>query len=312
MADIINNACVNCDGSVTPVTVINCNNQCCNGLVPVVPSANLKTALMLVNRVFDCVEQTSQVQFRNVLRTFSITSPLPAAGSSDEYVVGDPICINKISLSYTCIGLEFDGLPIPVVDKRPRVFINNATTAIVAGTDGPALCTCTGNPLFNKFAFNLTDPVYCCETPQKNGVQVSLYEPDLDFSVCGLKIVVEGIIGDSTKPFTAEYVAPAPVLLSTLGFKTIDFFEKLCVPTKIDDVVINEEFKTSKFSSTCAVANSNYAAPVGPAKPTFTANVQICFEMKKAIYTMINEKLSVVYDEDGPKCNPYPYPCTDK
>lgn len=276
----------------------NCKPECCEGLPPVIPDLSKAYAVpTLVNRIFDCIKlESPHFAIKNV--TFKITStpPPPASAYSGK------VCIDEVCVKYDAIG--------PVLENGHLHSGNSLTPSVMvcskpvspepapgSSIPYPTRCALTGFSISNNLIFNVNNTSCCYEHNHvKEGRKCKVVEQNIQFGVLELKIVVTGRIG--CLPFTAQYVTPSDGScsdLSLLGLpNTYNFFGKLCIPKSNSGITIHENFE-SCLSIDCVDSPSDLAGKGTAAEPyKFTANVESSLLIKKTVFALAEEKLSVL------------------
>lgn len=302
----------------------NCKPECCSGLPKVVPDLNnVKAVPVLTNRIFDCIKLENP-NFAITEQTFNITSTPPP---STEY--SGNICIDKVCVKYDAIGPVFTNGNLA---KNPNIVVcsNPVIPEAAPGSSipYPEACNLPTFSISNNLIFNVNNTSCCYEHHHvKEGRKCRVVEQNIQFGVLGLKIIVTGRIG--CLPFTAQYVTPSNGScsdLSLLGLPNYyNFYGKLCIPQSNSGVTIKENFE-SCLSIDCVepvgelLVNSPSAEAVNPTPTSysFRANIETSLLIKKTIYALAEEKLSVLtiptprnqqchkQDHDNP-CNPCSY-----
>lgn len=315
----------------------NCKPECCSGLPKVVPDLNnVKAVPVLTNRIFDCIKLENP-NFAISQQTFKIISTPPP---NTNYNEGDKVCIDKICVKYNHIGALITNNGYLYPDGKVSICSKTVTPQAVPGSSTPS--TFPSQFISNNFVFNTTNTSCCYENNRiKEGKQCKVIEQNIPFRILGLKIIVTGRVG--CLPFTAEYVPSSTVtgLYETLGLpNNYNFFGKLCIPQSNSGVVIREVFEpclsidciepTTDLFNRAPSLEDNTDQEIAaedvdtnkPGKPDnqlkFKANIESSLLIKKTIYALAEEKLSVLtiptprnqqchkQDHDNP-CNPCSY-----
>lgn len=273
----------------------NCKPECCEGLPPVIPDLSKAYAVpTLVNRIFDCIKLENANFMIKKAATFTVTStPLPP---STAYT--GKVCIDKVCVKYDAIGPVFqtsNGQLFPASNPVINVCSNSVAPQAVPGS---AIPYPESKPYFisNNLVFNVNNTTCCYEHHHiKEGRQCKVVEQNIPFRILGFKVVVTGRIG--CLPFTAEYVPTAgdgtDFQLSTLlGLpNNYNFFGKLCIPQSNSGVTIRENFE-SCLSIDCVDSPSELSKE--SETYSFTADVESSLLIKKTVFALSEEKLSVL------------------
>ncbi len=295
---IKNGKCVSCTAP-SPVLRDNCKNQCCDGFLPQPVSQNLKYHPALVKKIYDCMDLTSPMYCATLAGVeFKVTPAIGALGD------GDIVCIEEIGFDFDCIGLGTGANGIPAIDG----YADGKEIGPFTGVYSPCLAknpAGTGNvPLYTKIEATIP-AISCCpeegEEP-KTGVNVVIAETNVDPYIEGFKVIAKGKItkvDGTTYDFTAEHT-PANGRLSVLfpSIGKLSFCGEMCIPAE-KEVVINDTFDFNGFEVKCINNTTEYVM----ANNGFNANVFLCYQAKKSVYTLVEEKMAVVYDADqDPVC----------
>lgn len=191
-----------------------------------------------------------------------------------KYNEDDSIFINKISINYDFIGM-LD------VEKEELVDLEKVTFSAKSET-GYKSCEKT---FYDKFTANVCDSKNCFSRGKNNEVKSRILENEAQFYVCNLQVILSGTIGkqdfkaiSSTTPYTG-------IIFEDGG---LDFYGNIYLPKEYKKVTIHEEYD-GFLTSECAIADSKYDC----SSDTFTASVEFLLEVKKTIYSTVNEKMDI-------------------
>lgn len=245
----------------------------------------------------------------------------------------DPICIQNIGITYDFIGLEDDWENRKVIIDGNEYRLTPQSTfcckehhhwgadpmtqdavaapedndsvapqggSVVSGApgggSGSGHSECSGygkTALFNELEGPVTLNRCCCLTPTPTASRARIIEKNRKFKVCGLKLIVSGIIGST--PFTAtstiEHHKNPLSLTHDLNFDDLTFVGRICLPLKAPKVVIHEEFNSCLQIE--AVTPTGGVFPFGPGRSAFNAAVELSFKVNKTIYATVRQKLAV-------------------
>lgn len=265
------------DNPLQPINV-DCNS-CCDGIQIncIENMIDAKCVPILTQNIFDCIVVEDELfKFARDL-TFTITT-------TETYVTGDHICLTDYAVNYEFIGLtdstlttQIDSIDVPFLPTNDSMYVCNTVT------------------LYDSYEGSLNTNKYCCEIPPKTGVKVRIFEEDLDFYICGLKITIAGKIGCACFKADFEYSGP----LSALNFKTIDLCGRICIPTGARKVTLYEEFDSCLDVGCITPRTSVYDGT-----NEIIASADLTLQVAKTIYSTIKEKLVVFTTPDGLICTP--------
>lgn len=303
----------------------NCKPECCSGLPKVVPDLNnVKAVPVLTNRIFDCIKLENP-NFAITEQTFNITSTPPP---NTQY--SGNVCIDKVCVKYDAIGPVFEGDTLYEEEntQTPPIITVCSKPVIAEAAPGSSIPYINNSQYYisNNLIFSTTNTSCCFDYHHhaKEGRRCRVVEQNIPFRILGLKIVVTGRIG--CLPFTAEYEANPNDFLNVLGLPdNYNFYGKLCIPQSNSGVKFKQNFE-SCLSIDCVepvgelIVNSPSGEAVNPTPTSysFRANIETSLLIKKTIYALAEEKLSVLtiptprnqqchkQDHDNP-CNPCSY-----
>lgn len=271
----------------------NCKPECCSGLPKVVPDLNnVKAVPVLTNRIFDCIKLENP-NFAITEQTFNITSTPP---TNTQY--SGNICVDKVCVKYNAIGPVFnsDGSLYQTPGATP--FISVCSNEVIPqAIPGSSIPYPNNQPFYisNNLVFSTTNTSCCFDYHHhaKEGRKCRVVEQNIPFRILGLKIVVTGRIG--CLPFTAEYELPENMEPTGLGLPNIyNFYGKLCVPQSNSGVTIKENFESCLSIDCVEPVGELNGAGTTDAPYTFNANIETSLLIKKTIYALAEEKLSVL------------------
>lgn len=252
---------------------------------------------MHVMRIIDCANDSKSDVGVNQLFNFELDS------LNDNYVGGQPVCIEKIGLSYDFIGLPELLLNSSQSYIEGTVYSLNPQNLFNVGTaESPVY-------LFNSLGGEISIGSCCCDIDVGSARLVRMVEYSKYFEVSNLNIRAAGYIGCT--PFTAvaqvsdaTNINSGVVRLTSLGITSSSTFDaSLCIPNSIDTINIQESFDTS-LNVDCIRPVSDYIPP--EESPTvngsFQAIVDFSFSVNKLIYTLKEDIISVFVNGNSVIC----------
>lgn len=289
----------------------NCNEGCCEPLDE--KNCNIKNAEcapILSKRIFDCISLDR--------KQFSFLEDVVFTIEDDqrEFDSKESICIDKIGIAYTFIGLNTNSNSIVLVDSKPYVF-HIPREKIFSGCN---------SHLYNENNIAVTTGKYCCSEIENEdiGIKTRILEKDLNFLVCGLKIFVKGRIGlrefTAVKEFSEErgcnhnshcncncncslITPPAfPISIKKLGFDPITFIGRVCLPQGAKKTIIHQKFNNLLCVECITPKNNSESLLFCEEKAMFRADVELSLLSKKFIYSTIREKLDEIIDKENNEC----------
>lgn len=261
----------------------NCQDSCCDGLKS--EHCDVSCAVctpILTERIFDCIslEQDQSGYLEDV--EFKIE------GDTRRFVPGSSICIDRIGVTYSFIGLEDDDVCV-TIDAKPFTFVAPIGSEFLGCTREMKKCEDDKEMgrLFDEFEGTVVTNKYCCENPPKAGTKVRIVNKDLNFKVCNLKFIVEGRIG--CRPFRAiaRFNKNGNVPVEVLGFNDVTLVGRMCLPTAPTKVTVHEEIDTC-LSVNCITTNRTFRGG-----DCFKAAVETSLLVKMNIFATMKEKISV-------------------
>ena len=191
-----------------------------------------------------------------------------------HYDEGAPICIDKIGITYDFIGMI-------EVEKKELVDFEKVIFSAKSGT----AYKCCEETFYTKFTANVYTAKFNSRTNKKNEVKSRVLENEAQFYICNLQVILFGTIGkqefkaiSSTTPYTG-------IIFEDVG---MDFCGKIYLPEEYKKVTIHEEYE-GFLTAECAIADSKYDF----SSNTFTASVEFLLDVKKTIYSTVNEKMDI-------------------
>jgi len=197
-----------------------------------------------------------------------------------DYVIGQPIVIKKLEISYDYIGL------LTTIAQNTELVINKKTYNLTpTSLYNVSLIKAAPIYLFNE----LKGTIEFALTPFDNEVESDLIrlrvvERSREFQVSNLKINAEGVIGESSFTATADMsslVIPTTnvIPLSNIGISNMTFIYEVCWPK----VILNEKFDV-KLTLDNVIPTSSYTSPIIHGNPgRFMANIDIYFTANKIV-----------------------------
>lgn len=261
----------------------NCKDSCCDGLKSeCCDVSNAVCTPILTERIFDCIslEQNQSGYRENV--EFKIE------GDPRRFVPGSSICIDRIGVTYSFIGLDEEALCV-TIDEKPFVFVSPVGSEFLGCAREVGKCENEKviGRLFDEYEGTVVTNKYCCENPPKSGTKVRIVNKNLDFKICNLKFIVEGRIG--CRPFRAiaRFNKNGNVPVEVLGFNDVTLVGRMCLPTAPTKVTVHEEIDTC-LSVNCITTHQMFRGG-----DCFKAAVEASFLVKMNIFATKKEKLSV-------------------
>lgn len=247
----------------------NCDLNCCNNLI--VKDSDIYEAEcvpVVTEKIFDSIT-LEDFKYRVENEEFTIVST-----DRCHYDEGAPICIDKIGITYDFIGMI-------EVEKKELVDFEKVIFSAKSGTG----YKCCEETFYDKFTANVYTAKFNSRTNKKNEVKSRVLENEAQFYICNLQVILFGTIGkqefkaiSSTTPYTG-------IIFEDVG---LDFCGKIYLPEEYKKVTIHEEYE-GFLTAECAIADSKYDF----SSNTFTASVEFLLDVKKAIYSTVNEKMDI-------------------
>ena len=191
-----------------------------------------------------------------------------------KYNEGDSISIDKISINYDFIGM-IESEKKELVDFEKVIFSAKSGTGY----------KCCEETFYDKFTANVYTAKFNSSINKKNEVKSRVLENEAQFYICNLQVILFGTIGkqefkaiSSTTPYTG-------IIFEDVG---LDFCGKIYLPEEYKKVTIHEEYD-GFLTAECAIADSEYDF----SSNTFTASVEFLLDVKKTIYSTVNEKMDI-------------------
>lgn len=247
----------------------NCDLNCCNNLI--VKDSDIYEAEcvpVVTEKIFDSIT-LEDFKYRVENEEFTIVST-----DRCHYDEGAPICIDKIGITYDFIGMI-------EVEKKELVDFEKVIFSAKSGTG----YKCCEETFYDKFTANVYTAKFNSRTNKKNEVKSRVLENEAQFYICNLQVILFGTIGkqefkaiSSTTPYTG-------IIFEDVG---LDFCGKIYLPEEYKKVTIHEEYE-GFLTAECAIADSKYDF----SSNTFTASVEFLLDVKKTIYSTVNEKMDI-------------------
>ena len=271
----------------------NCKDSCCDGLKSERSDVNGAVYTpILTERIFDCISlEQDQSGYRENIE-FKIE------GDSRRFVTGSSICIDRIGVTYSFIGLEDDDVCV-TIDAKPFTFVAPIGSEFL-GCAREVEEKCEDDKvkgrLFDEFEGTVVTNKYCCENPPKAGTKVRIVNKDLDFKVCNLKFIVEGRIGCRSFRAIARFNKNGNVPVEVLGFNDVTLVGRMCLPTAPTKVTVHEEIDTC-LSVNCITTHQTFRGG-----DCFKAAVETSLLVRMNIFATMKEKISVLSKECQKGC----------
>ncbi|WP_244835129.1 hypothetical protein [Clostridium sp. BJN0001] len=255
----------------SPLFKDNSQPECCTVTSPVTCSSitNAVCTPIITERIINCM--TFQKTETSLVSPVTFLIDTPPDGVT--YTVGDAICITKIGISYSAIGIT--------VGDAPTVYANG--TSIPFTASGPVF-NCNGTELYKEFTGTLSTDRCCYGDDDLTGVSYRFIQSQLIFNICSLKLLVKGKIG--CEDFTASYSYPPMYEAADLNFSDFTFSGALCLP-RDKTLTIYDRFNPCLdiFSVT---TNAVYAA-----NNQFATSVELGLKIDKKMLFTDREELAV-------------------
>ena len=247
----------------------NCDLNCCNNLI--VKDSDIYEAEcvpVVTEKIFDSIT-LEDFKYRVENEEFTIVST-----DRCHYDEGAPICIDKIGITYDFIG----------IGEEKKEELVNSESVIFSAEPG------TGYNIYDEVLYNEYVGTFvtnrCCEKDKKKqGIKSRVLENNVKFYVSNLQIVLIGTIGN--KPFKA-ISGNSPYTGAIFNGVSLNFCGKIYLPEEYKKVTIHEEYE-GFLTAECAIADSKYDF----SSNTFTASVEFLLDVKKTIYSTVNEKMDI-------------------
>ena len=285
----------------------NCNDECCMRIGDrCCNTENARCVPILSKRILDCVvlkkKQSSIIE--DVVFTID--------DDSREFDFSEPICIDKVGITYKFIGLNANEKSIVLVDSHPYVF-NIPCEKIFSGCN---------SYLYDENNIAVTTGKYCCNEIDNDEalIKTRIIEKDLNFLICELKIFVQGRIGCKEFRAIKDYTEPErdcncecslitpptfPISIKKLGFNAVTFVGRICLPQGAKKSTVHQKFDNCLLVECVTPKNKHICAECSllcEGALTFKADVELSLLSNKLIYSTIREKLDILVDKNISKC----------
>lgn len=259
---------------------------------------NLMVMPILSKRIFDYVcLKDEQFKYDPCMRFYI---------EDERYCNGDPIYIENVYAEYDFIGLR-DKVLDGKMDSQSLKFYATKDSLYVCSIN----CDCGSENdevyLYDEYIANIKE-IQIDNNPNNHKVSIKsrIFEENLTFYICNLKIIASGKIGSkyfkaSTKPYTGELSNCSKDYKWGPGFKPVDFYSRVDIPRAGKKVSIFEEFKgyltIDSINTYDTYKKDDFLA-------SFDASIEYSLLINKKIYTVIKEKLSVLTINQNIICFP--------
>ena len=248
----------------------NCNLECCRNLIFQDADIYQAECIKVINeKIIDYIT-VGDFKYRVEEKgEFKIVNSF-----NYEYNEDNSICIDKIDVNYDFIGMI-------EVKKKELVNLEEVTFSGKSGTG----YKCCEQIFYDKFTASVCTSKCGPRWGKRNEVKSRILENGAQFYVCNLQVMLSGTIGkqefkaiSSTTPYTG-------FIFEDTG---LDFYGEIYLPEEYRKVTIHEEYD-GFLTAQCAIADSEYDFY----NNTFTASVEFLLEVKKTIYSTVNEKMDI-------------------
>lgn len=260
---------------------------------------NLMVMPILSKRIFDFVcLKDEQFKYDPCVRFYI---------EDDNYCDGDQICIDHVYAEYDFIGLRDKVLDGKMDSQNLKFHATNDSLYVCSINCG---CSSENDEvyLYDEYIANIKE-VQIDNNPNNHKVSIKsrIFEENLTFYICNLKIIASGKIGGkyfraSTKPYTGELSNCSKDYEWGPGFKPVDFYSRVDIPRVGKKVSIFEEFK-GYLTIDCINTYDTYKKD-NELLASFDASIEYSLLINKKIYTVIKEKLSVLTINQNIICCP--------
>lgn len=263
----------------------NCKTECCSPIV--CENSDIESAKcipIMAERILDynCMNNTQFGESDEI-------NGQPIKIIIDNYdpttmISGMPICIDKVSVFVSSIGIADDTLPFKVGQQNPVYFtavtgsgeLNTQYQAIVTTN-----CSC-GNCFGTKTRVASTTP--------------------LIFSGQDLRVVVTGRIGCTC--FVGHLSIDQPYVINgnVPGIYPMSVFTKICLPRECKNVTLSLSF-TPCVSIDCVIPDPSYVITESEGVATFNVSAEYSFSVDTEITDTVTEKLGVFVSSGDISCS---------
>jgi len=204
--------------------------------------------------------------------------------NNPNYVVGQPILIKKIEISYDYIGL------ITTTASNTEIVINketfNLTPTLLYNV---SFIKASPIYLFNELNGTIDLQLPLCRNEVESKIRLRAIERNREFQVSNLKIVASGFIGGNSFTATADIsglVTPNTnvIPLNRLAISNITFAGNICWLNKMNRINLNEHIN-SNLTIEFIEPTSNYCEPLIKGNPgRFLGDVDVSFIANEKIF----------------------------
>lgn len=256
-----------------------------------------ESSTMLYRKIFDCIslEEKQYSIIENVDFTIEY--------NQGEFNPKEYIYIDKVDIVYEFIGLNINLNSTVLVDSKPYVF----------HIPREKIFSSCNSYLYNENYISTATMKSCSEIYDNNiRKNIRINEKRLNFLVCELQIKVKGRIGKkefvATKDFNKRkqgnyshnyqynLIKPPefPVSIRELGFKSVSFNGRLCIPQGSKRAIIYQNFENVLCVEGIIPRNNskyNESLLFYKEKVIFRADIKLSLLSTKIIYCTITEKV---------------------
>ncbi|WP_244835127.1 hypothetical protein [Clostridium sp. BJN0001] len=257
----------------SPLFKDNSQPECCTVTSPVTCSSitNAVCTPILTERILNCMtfEKIESAFYTPV----AFTVDAPPAGVT--YTDGAPVCITKIGISYSAIGIDDGNNPL-------EVYANGAVLPLTA-VDPSFVCGAI--TLYNNFTGTLATDRCCYGDDDLNGVSYRIIQSQITFTICTLEVLVKGKIG--CEDFTGSFSFASPIDASGLGISDFTFSGALCLPRDTTLTIYDQ------FTPCLDVFSVTSDGTFDDATDTFPASIELGLKVNKKMFFTNREELAV-------------------
>lgn len=247
----------------------NCDLNCCDNLK--VRDSDIYEAEcvpVITEKIFDSII-LEDFKYRIEDGEFTIVST-----EKCSYDEGEPICIDKIGITYDFIGIE---------EERKEELVNSEN--VIFSAEPGTGYNIGDEVLYNEYIGTFVTNRCCPRDGKKQGIKSRVLENNVKFYVSNLEIILIGTIGN--KPFKA-ISSNEPYTGPIFDGVSLDFYGRINLPKGSKKTTIHEEYEGC-LSVECATTNCLYSND----SETFTAAIEFLLVVEKTMYSTVTEKMAV-------------------
>ncbi|MEG2984623.1 MAG: hypothetical protein RR835_07980 [Peptostreptococcaceae bacterium] len=247
--------------------------QCCDSLEFKCPDIRRATCVpILGERIYDfkCINKKQERVVEDL--KFNITC------GTDSFANGAKVCIEKILVTYDCLGFTNETL---------QIIIDSTSSPLTGST---LSCSTAALTLYASYSGTVNQKLLCCE----DGRNVNLVQGPLKVGAINVIYTVQGKIDG--EPFVAV-LADTPSTGSIPEFQSVTLYNNICLPQVSTPVDVKANFQLEILPK-CIIPTSGYDSTT----KSFTANVFDSLSVKEKFYVTIKDELVVYTAFDGLEC----------